>query len=162
MNEKFVPIEGYEGLYNISNLGTIISVRKNKEIGTSKSKYKTVTLHKDKKPMSCSVHRLVALTFINNPENKREVNHIDGNTLNNNVKNLEWVTPMENTIHAIKIGLRKDIGICNSRAKLSEEEVLEIKKSKLSNRKLGLIYNVSSTTVGYIKIGKLWKHVNVN
>ena len=67
--------------------------------------YKTVIIRINKKPKKFRVHRLVALMFIPNEENKPYVNHIDGNRSNNNVSNLEWCTPQENTIHAVATGL---------------------------------------------------------
>lgn len=70
--------------------------------------YKFVTLLINGKQKRMRVHRLVAETFIDNPDNKPYVNHIDGNRGNNNVTNLEWVTPSENTIHAVKIGLMQN------------------------------------------------------
>ncbi len=64
-----------------------------------------------------TIHRLVAIAFIFNPENKKEVNHKDGNKLNNNEINLEWATRSENTIHAFKTGLCNSIkGIDNKRS----------------------------------------------
>lgn len=67
--------------------------------------YKHVTLQINKKAKRFRVHRLVAEAFIPNPENKPYVNHIDGNRQNNLVENLEWVTPAENTQHAVQSGL---------------------------------------------------------
>lgn len=74
----------------------------------SKKGYLQVNLTKNRQSKTSSVHRLVATAFIQNPKNKPEVNHIDGNKQNNKIDNLEWVTSSENTIHAIKTGLVKN------------------------------------------------------
>ena len=72
------------------------------------------------------IHRLVAICFIDNPENKLEVNHIDGNKLNNNVSNLEWVTRKENMIHAKNKNLLSDKSCENNgRSKLTKEQVID-------------------------------------
>ena len=91
----------FNDLYQISNKGNF--KRGNKLINgwIQNTGYKTVNI-KEKK---YSIHRLVAEAFIPNPENKAQVNHKDGNKLNNCVSNLEWVTPKENVQHAFKIGL---------------------------------------------------------
>ena len=113
--EVWKNIKGYEGSYEISNFGR---VRSHIKLGTptyyktpilSTSGYYTVTLSKDGKTISSiGVHRLVAEAFIENIDStKTEVNHKDGNKLNNYYENLEWVTRKENNEHAIKTGLRK-------------------------------------------------------
>lgn len=122
MEEIWKDIIGYEGLYLISNFGNIKTteriifypnscynksnkgvVRKEKLLKTSiKKRYLSVTLSKDKIKIYPSVHRLVAIHFIDNPENLPCVNHIDGNKHNNIYTNLEWCTYSENTKHAIK------------------------------------------------------------
>ena len=66
--------------------------------------YEMVVLHKNNKRHYCRVHRLVAITFIPNPDNKPQVNHIDGNKTNNNVSNLEWIDNAENTQHGYDMG----------------------------------------------------------
>ena len=94
--EIWKNIEGYEGLYQVSNLG---KVKRNNHIlkpGIHKKGYTYVNLSKNGKVSTYRVHRLIAETFIDNPENKSEVNHKDENKLNNNVNNLEWVTRKEN------------------------------------------------------------------
>lgn len=123
MEEIWKDISGYEGLYQVSNLGRVRSFDRYVRNGTSnrnikrgkilkpcvtRDGYLQLNLIKDKKKKVSTIHRLVAKAFIENPENKPCVNHIDGNKQNNNVTNLEWVTYSENTIHAMKIGLKTD------------------------------------------------------
>lgn len=107
--EIWKDIEGYEGLYQVSNLGRVKSkLRKGrilKPINTKK--YYSVILCKNSTTKEIYVHRLVAYAFIPNPQNKPFINHIDGNKQNNYVENLEWCTQSENCRHAYKIGLNK-------------------------------------------------------
>ena len=108
------PVKGYEGLYEVSNLGQVRSLNYNHtgevkilKLSKYKSGYLKVSLHKNGKQYQKTVHRLVAQAFIPNPGDKTEVNHIDGEKQNNTVDNLEWVTASENTKHAWKTGLSK-------------------------------------------------------
>ena len=101
--------------YKVSNLGNVVSIDreirnrliKGQDIKLSNDRYgyAKVKFRNQGKFKNHSVHVLVATVFIDNPENKPQVNHIDGNKLNNNVDNLEWVTAQENSIHASNTGL---------------------------------------------------------
>ncbi|HHX60343.1 MAG TPA: hypothetical protein GX707_06350 [Epulopiscium sp.] len=96
--EMWKDIKGYEGLYRISNHGNILSCRQNIIMKQKITKgYRMVGFTKNKKHKSYSVHRLVAEAFIQNPKDKREVNHLDENKLNNHVSNLKWATSKENS-----------------------------------------------------------------
>ena len=119
MDETWKDIDGYEGLYKISNFGRVLSLRygpKNRpsyigepkmmKLSRSSSGYYHVQLYKDGKPTTKLVHSLVASAFVDNPFGKPEVNHIDGDKSNNKSTNLEWVTKSENLKHADRIGLR--------------------------------------------------------
>lgn len=110
MEEIWKDIDGYIGKYQVSNLGKVRSLPRNGtvrykrilKIQTDRKGYNYVSFHKKK----FKVHRLVAEAFIPNPENKPQVNHIDGNKINNCVNNLEWATAQENIQHSLKTGLR--------------------------------------------------------
>lgn len=109
MEEEWRPVKGYEGLYEVSNMGRVKSLhygksRILKQI-TNTNGYMAVDLHKDGTRSPKRVHRLVATAFIPNPHNKPEVNHKDGNKKNNTVDNLEWCTSSYNTKHAYRNGL---------------------------------------------------------
>ena len=104
---KFIP--GHENYYSINRNGEIWGYRSQKFIipAANRAGYPVIWLQgrTRKERKHYYVHRLVALTFIPNPNNKPEVNHIDGNKQNNHVSNLEWVTHQENMQHAHDCGL---------------------------------------------------------
>ena len=128
--EKWLEINGYED-YKISNYGNVISLKFKKIkflalVPTSTTKYFFVKLTKNHIEKTFAVHRLVAQTFIDNPLNKSEVNHIDGNKFNNKVENLEWVTKSENQLHAY-------------RTHLKDHE--KVKKASIANFKIASEFN---------------------
>lgn len=126
MEEIWKQIEGYNGTYYVSNTGCIKSSgkiglnvlsgpHKRKDVilkpATTNWGYQRIVLQLNGVRKHERVHRLVAKYFIPNPNNKQEVNHIDGNKLNNRVDNLEWATPKENEAHAYKNGLKINKGL---------------------------------------------------
>ena len=96
-------IKGYEGLYQINEIGEVIRNNKKLKVRVSKKGYGRVHLSKNNKAKDFYIHRLVAETFMVNTENKPQVNHIDGNKLNNLLSNLEWNTNSENQKHSFKV-----------------------------------------------------------
>ena len=117
---KIKNIEGYDGMYQVSECGKVYSQIKELKQTLNKG-YLYLNLKNNGIQKFCSVHRLVALNFIANPQNKPQVNHIDGNKQNNNVSNLEWATAKENTNHAYDTGLQ--IQKKGSESKLSKSVV---------------------------------------
>lgn len=169
MNEIWKDAKGYEDYFQVSNLGRIFSKRTNKilKLNSSSGYLSFTTRFNGRKSISkcLKVHRLVALTFIENPDNKPDVNHIDGNKLNNHVSNLEWVTESENMLHASQTGLtpyEKITGEKNGSAKITWEIARKIRKmksdnSKLSGKKISVILNISSDIVKSVLSNKTWK-----
>ena len=102
------------------------------------------------------IHRLVADAHIKNPLNKNCVNHIDGNKKNNNSMNLEWVTNSENVAHAINTGLIKMMGEDNSRAKLSNQDAVNIINDNRKLKEIALDYGVCYQKISDIKKGRLY------
>lgn len=106
--EIWKDIIGYEGYYQVSNLGNVKNTQTNKILtgDTNSRGYRRVTLYSPIKK-KFFVHRLVALHFCECANDELVVNHIDGNKLNNTATNLEWVTRSQNDLHAYKLNLRK-------------------------------------------------------
>lgn len=127
-------------------------------------RYNRVVLRYKGIAVTHSVHRMVANTFLPNPMNKPQINHIDGNRQNNCLDNLEWCTQSENQQHAYEIGLqvgRK--GILHHNARLTEENVLEIKflleSGEFSAPEIADLFCVQQQLISKINKGHRWSHV---
>ena len=164
--EIWKKIIGFEKQYEISSIGNLRSIdrlvdhyRGGKRLykGSIKNTrlndkgYYRCNLKKDGKRYDFTIHRLVAIAFLDKAENKEIINHINGIKSDNRIENLEWCTASENVIHAVKERLIK--------TKLTDIQVLEILNSNLSNRKLAKIYCVNSTIIWRIKNRKAYKHL---
>lgn len=107
--EIFKDIQGYENLYKVSNYGNIKSLWKGKNIVLKTSivaGYVSCGLWNNGKGKMIKNHRIAAQEFIPNPDNLPEVNHIDGNKMNNHVENLEWCTPRENVFNRERLNAK--------------------------------------------------------
>ena len=163
----------------ITNDGRVFSEMTNKFLKPAKDAngYLRYAFKYNDKHTTFKAHRLVAECYLDNPLNKPQVNHKDGNKQNNNVDNLEWCTNKENMQHAIENGLfnpkdkpkHKSInktikkGELNGCSKLTESEVLEIRskfKPRVYTREmLALEYNVKASTIKDVILRKSWKHI---
>lgn len=165
IEEIWKDVVGYEGFYEVSNLG---NVRRKGKTNNLKGRihrdgYRILVLCVNCEGKSFQVHRLVATAFIANPKNKEQVNHINGVKNDNRLENLEWATRSENTIHAYNTGLIswtcRDTSKCGN-FKIGESEARDIKfncgKGMLNRKHFAEKYNISVSAVGYIVTGKRW------
>lgn len=136
MKEIWKPLKNYEGRYEVSNLGNIRSLNyhltgKIQLLKQQKNKdgYLYVAVPKEyNKRRQILIHRAVAMAFIENPLNKPEVNHKDGNKQNNNSNNLEWVTMQENQRHAWDNGLKEKVRSESSKRGMEEKTLKRLKE----------------------------------
>lgn len=177
MEEIWKDIKGYEGIYKISNFGKIKSLERkiginggyfiNKEKILKPNQdsrgYPSVRLRLNGVPILYRVHRLLAIAFIPNSENKPCVNHKNGIKSNNSLDNLEWCTQSENIRHAIDTGLKvSSKGEKHGRSKLTDIQVVDIKerlKKGERNVSIAKTFNISRQTISEIKCNKIWKHL---
>ena len=151
MEEVWKDIRGLENV-KASNMGNIML---NGDIKKSHNSYgyRLVSI----KGKRFIVHRLIAMAFIPNPENKPEVNHKNGIKNDNRLENLEWVTHEENHIHASINGLTAH-GENHYKAKLNEFQIRVIRKcDDLIQKELAEIFNINQSNVSFIKTLKTWK-----
>lgn len=131
MKEIYKDIKGYEKLYQVSNIGNVKSLYKNRLLKPSiENGYLYVILYKDKQPTHKRIHRLVTETFIDNPKNLPQVNHKDEDKLNNNVNNLEWCDNRYNVMY----------GTALTRAKESRSTSIKKQSKAVQCVETGIIY----------------------
>lgn len=168
MEEQWKDLFGQESLYSISDQGRIFCKKRAKYYVFSekyKQRYKRACLVGiNGSVFYASVHRLVAEAFISNPNNKPQVNHINGNKHDNRVENLEWCTSKENNEHSHRTGLAVIAkGNQLPQTKLTKEQVLEIRAKYIPNvygrERLARDYNVSITAIRQVIKRTSWKHV---
>lgn len=127
IEERVIEIEGYTHLIARVD-GIILSKKDRYPVGTvTGGRYLRVS---GRNNTTNAIHRLIALTFIPNPENKPQVNHLDGDTKNNSVKNLEWCTAQENTVHAWTTGLHNE----ETKRRSSEKRIVPVYQLELDGQ----------------------------
>ncbi len=161
MIEIWKDIIRYETLYQVSNLGRVKRENKIRSHTSNGNGYLKVILYKNNIPKKYFIHRLIAEYFIPNPDNKPFVNHKDGSRDNNSIENLEWCNQSENTLHSINLN-NTHRGISNYAAKLTEEQILEIRNLislKVLHQDIAVKYNIHKSTVSGIATKRIWKHI---
>jgi len=153
----------YEGRYVANSDGTIYSNVTKRVLRPAKNSagYLCVGLYDGSKPKRQKmflVHRLIAEVFLGKSD--LCVNHKNGNKMDNRIENLEWVTTSENNKHSREVLGNRFVGQKHGRAKLTNENVLDIRKSLLPASDLAKVYGVSWKTIKYIQTRRTWKHLN--
>jgi len=160
---KIIP---FAPKYAVSNLGNVMNLKTKKILKNrlKKDGYIDTILINNDSYKSYLLHRLVAICFIDNPFNYKQVNHINGIKTDNNLNNLEWCSHEQNIKHAIKTGLFNKVGENHPRAKLNNNQVKEIKtylNKKVKHRILAEQFGVSIQTISEINTGAKWSHITI-
>lgn len=175
--EIWKDINGYEGLYKISNFGRVKSLARWTNSLFGKPRYLTekimtiqivgggyhsVRLCKNGTKTNFKIHRLVATHFISNPNNLPQVNHLSGIKKDNSIENLEWCNALHNMRHAWKMGLINNQGENCTNSKLTDQNILDIRQQYnkgLSYRQLSKKFSVSLNCIYNIINRKTWNHL---
>lgn len=162
-------VKDYKGIYAVTKKGEVWAYPRERSSTNGMWKkgsvdffgYVYVTLYKNGIESKKKVHRLVAQAYIANPKLLPEVNHKNGIKTDNRVQNLEWCTSKQNHQHALKLGLYDAIiGVNNHAAKLTEENVREIKNNpKTYQQTFADKFGVNRWQIHAIRAGKTWKHI---
>jgi hypothetical protein len=168
-NEIWKDVPKFDGLYQISNFGRIVSYDRIDKYGrlfkgkvlqnnVTSGGYLKVGLCYNSVMKHFGVHRLVALAFIPNPENKPQVNHLNGIKFDNRVENLEWCTAQENKVHSVNNGTST-----GHSALLTEDDVRKIKEllgnRNLTHMDIAIMFGVVKSTITKINTGINWGHI---
>lgn len=161
LSVKHLPMPGYEDKYLVATDGRVYSLHSKRYLKpVPKSGYNALWIGGKMR----KTHRFIAEAFIPNPQNKPNINHIDGDRANNKIENLEWCTQSENVQHAWRTGLKNNDtirGELNPNTKLKDSDVAEIKglRGKKSYRQIMAMYGIGYGTVYRIMNNHKWKHV---
>jgi hypothetical protein len=164
---EFIKDERFKDFYKVSTLGRVKSIRNGKERLMSQTLgnwgYVSVKFTNKEHKKNLYVHKVLAQTFLLNPKNKPQVNHINGIKTDNRIGNLEWVTFSENSLHSVRTGLSKtQIGENGPRAVLKNEDVIKIREMRangISQNAISKKYKITASNVHMIVSGKSWKNL---
>jgi len=153
----FIDIKGYEGLYKINRFGVVLSQYRGKCLKPFLANgYYKLVLVKDKIQKKHYIHRLVAENFLVSNTTNNIVNHIDGNRLNNDVSNLEWVTYKGNAQHALNVLETLAFGEQSYNTELTNNQVRKIFVDDRTDIEVSKDYNVTRGVISDIKSGRRW------
>lgn len=166
VHEEWLPVVGYEGWYSVSNVGrvrrdkSVAGTRPGKILKPQTIRYARVTLSRNNRVRVFAVHRLVAAAFLGPLPSGHQVNHRNGDKLDNRVENLEYVTASRNIHHAYETGL-KPYGERHPQARLTNRQVRTIKSlaGTMPAKAVGERFGVSSQAIQYIWNGKNRRHL---
>lgn len=165
MTEIWRDVDGYDGKYQVSNCGRVRSFKykmpRIMKLAVLKVGYPSVHLQLGGKSKLMYIHRLVAQAFVDNPEGKPQINHINGDKTDNHAENLEWCTRSENMRHAVAMGLLKVDGENNHNSKLTDEQARYIRENPdgLNIYELARLFGVDDTTISHVQCGKSYRNI---
>lgn len=177
--ERWKSIVAYQAYYEVSNHGRVRSLDRVVKYPNASDRhmsgrilthrldnygYPVVNLSVERDHKTFKIHRLVLTAFVGDPEDESVCMHLDNNPENNSLDNLRWGTSADNNRQCIEDGRgNRASGECHGRAKLTEKQVLEIRKlyfvGGITQRKLGMIFAVSRRSIGDIVNRKNWRHI---